>query len=156
MYSISVMKKVRSPYSMVPNSNMDVFIPADPAGGRFPVITSGTTAHCKNFTLRLGATCTVQTGGTLEIHGEAKWIRDKEKKKAKTIVLNIDFCSRQPGTVIGVGLFLFHSFVIRCSKAIAHEHELSNTVFTDLDAVISFLCYALRSIFQPGPEPCFH
>ncbi len=51
--------------SAVPDINADVFIPKNPVGGNFPVITGTVTAVCDKIFIENGASLTIQNGGSL-------------------------------------------------------------------------------------------
>jgi hypothetical protein len=52
----------------VPGMDTDVFIPKNPVGGSFPVITGIVSAVCDTIIIENGATLTIQNGGTLTSH----------------------------------------------------------------------------------------
>lgn len=51
--------------SAVPDINADVFIPKNPEGGNFPVISGTVTAVCDTIVIENGASLTIQNGGSL-------------------------------------------------------------------------------------------
>jgi len=53
--------------NVVPGTSFNVIIPSSPAGGRWPVISSGTNAECLNLTLDTGAMLT--NNGNLTLYG---------------------------------------------------------------------------------------
>ncbi|HDO27392.1 MAG TPA: PKD domain-containing protein [Bacteroidetes bacterium] len=53
--------------NVVPNTSFNVIIPSSPTGGRWPVISSGTSAQCLDLTLDAGAQLT--NNGELTLYG---------------------------------------------------------------------------------------
>ena len=52
---------------VLPDQDISIIIPANPSGGRFPVISSGIVAECYDITVELPGTLTIQTGGFLNV-----------------------------------------------------------------------------------------
>ena len=53
-----------------PTTSVNVIIPTAPTGGRFPTISSGTNAQCRDLTVQTGAT--LEIDGSLELLDAAK------------------------------------------------------------------------------------